>query len=453
MKINKKTRTALRIENLIFFLLFITLLSLVGWLSIKYNKRIDVTQSKSNTLSQHSQEVLRQMPDKIVITAYVDNSQEIRQVVHDIISRFHQHKRNIELRFVNTELSPDEVRANQITQVGELLIKYHGRSAHAKVPQEQEITNVLRYLARTENRWIVFLQGHGERHINGKANFDWGVFGDKLSQNGFKVQNIDLKTNPFIPDNTAALVIASPQNKLNTKEIALIDKYIANGGNAFLLAEPNEYDGIASLIQPLGIEFFSGTVRDPNAEVLYKIQDNTFAVTPKYPEHPITDKINNVSIFPKAAAIKTPEVVGDYTITKIIETLPQSWTIPQNVNITSLSQLKKIKVSGPLTLGVALSKKTQNSNNEQRIFIAGDGDFLSNQFIGNGSNLSLGFGIINWLTNDDDKVSIPSRTIEDKELNLTVYTAAIFELGFKIIAPVFLLLCGLIIHIFRKYRK
>ncbi|THB75168.1 MAG: hypothetical protein D6B28_00780 [Gammaproteobacteria bacterium] len=453
MKINKKTRAALKLETLVFFLLFFTLISLVAWLSIKYNKRYDITQSGSNTLSQHSQEVLRQMPDKIVITAYVDNSKEIRQVIRDVISRFHQHKNNIELRFVNTELSPDEVRANQITQIGELLIKYHGRSAHAKVPQEQEITNVLRYLARTENRWIVFLQGHGERHINGKANFDWGVFGEKLSQNGYKAQNINLKTNPFIPDNTAALVLASPQTKLTTNEIAIIDKYIADGGNAFLLAEPNEYTGISPLIQPLGIEFYSGTVRDPNSEVLYKIQDNTFAVTPKYPEHAITDKLSSVSIFPKAAAIKTPEVVGDYVITKIIETLPQSWTIPQNVNITSLSQLNKLKVSGPLTLGVALSKKAQQSNIEQRIFIAGDGDFLSNQFIGNGANLSLGFGIISWLTNDDDKVSIPPPIIADKELNLTVFTAAIFELGFKIIAPALLALCGLIIHIYRKVRK
>ena len=453
MKINKKTRAALRIENLVFLLLFITLISLVAWLSIKYNKRFDITQSGSNTLSQHSQEVLSQMPDKVVITAYVDNSPEIRQIIHDVISRFHQHKKNIELRFVNTELSPDEVRANQITQIGELLIKYHGRSAHAKVPREQDITNVLRYLARTENRWIVFLQGHGERHISGKANFDWGVFGEKLGQNGYKVQNIDLKTNPFIPDNTATLVIASPQTKLSSDEIAIIDKYIAAGGNAFILAEPNEYQGITPLTQPLGIEFYSGTVRDPNAEVLYKIQDNTFAVTPKYPKHPITSQLKNVSIFPKAAAIKTPEVVGDYVIDKIIETLPQSWTIPQNVNITSLSQLKKLKVSGPLTLGVALSKKTQKSNNEQRIFVAGDGDFLSNQFIGNGSNLLLGYGIINWLTNDDDKVSIPVRKIDDKELNLTVFSAAIFELGFKIITPALLLLCGLVVYIFRKLRK
>lgn len=452
MQINKKTRFVLRLENLIFTLLFITLLALVAWLSIKYNKRVDLTQAGSNTLSEHSQGVLRLMPDKIIITAYVDNSQEIRQIIKDVTSRYHQHKRNIELRFVNTELSPDEVRANQITQVGELMIKYHGKSAHAKVPQEQEITNVLRYLARTENRWLVFLQGHGERHISGKANFDWGVLGDKLSQHGFKIQNIDLKTSPFIPDNTAALVIASPQSKLSAKEIAIIDKYIAGGGNAFLLAEPNTYAGITPLIQPLGIEYLSGTVRDPNAGLLYKIQDNTFAVAPKFPDHHITSNLSNVTIFPKSAAIKVPESVGDYKVTKIIQTLPQSWTVPQNVKITSLDQLQELKTVGPLTLGVALSKQAQSSNNEQRIFIAGDGDFLSNQYIGNGSNLNLGFGIINWLTNDDDFVSIPPRTTADKKLNLTVYSAAIFEIGFKILLPILLLLSGIIIHIIRKRR-
>ena len=53
---------------------------------------------------------------------------------------------------------------------------------------------------------------------------------------------------------------------------------------------------------------------------------------------------------------------------------------------------------GPLDLGFALSRLSPRPDRrEQRAVVIGDGDFLSNRFLGNGGNRELGQRVFNWL--------------------------------------------------------
>jgi hypothetical protein len=55
---------------------------------------------------------------------------------------------------------------------------------------------------------------------------------------------------------------------------------------------------------------------------------------------------------------------------------------------------------------------------EQRVIVVGTGHFLSNSFIGNGGNLALGLGMLNWLAGDDALVSIDARPAADTQLEI-----------------------------------
>jgi len=87
---------------------------------------------------------------------------------------------------------------------------------------------------------------------------------------------------------------------------------------------------------------------------------------------------------------------------------------------------------------------------EQRLIIVGDGDFLSNVFLGYGGNLDLGLKMINWLATDDTLIDIPSKTAVDLDLELS--SSAVILLGgiFLFILPLGLISMGLSVWLWRR---
>lgn len=89
---------------------------------------------------------------------------------------------------------------------------------------------------------------------------------------------------------------------------------------------------------------------------------------------------------------------------------------------------------------------------EQRIVVMGDGDFLSNTFLGNGGNLDLGLNLVNWLNHDDTLIAVGARTAPDTTLNLSRTATAVIGLGFLFFLPLLLLGFGLTIWLKRRKR-
>lgn len=101
-------------------------------------------------------------------------------------------------------------------------------------------------------------------------------------------------------------------------------------------------------------------------------------------------------------------------------------------------------------MGVALSRA--RSEAEQRLVVIGDGDFLSNTYLGNGANLELGLNILNWLTQDDALIAMPARAAPDPNLNLSDRTLALLAGLFLIGLPATFLISGWLIRFYRRRR-
>ncbi|MDZ7735062.1 MAG: hypothetical protein U5P41_02140 [Gammaproteobacteria bacterium] len=84
--------------------------------------------------------------------------------------------------------------------------------------------------------------------------------------------------------------------------------------------------------------------------------------------------------------------------------------------------------------------------------VTGDGDFLANTYIGNGGNMELGNRIINWLSADDEMITIPVQTRPDTMLQLGNIQAIIIGFGFLVVLPIGLFATGLIIWWRRRKR-
>ena len=88
---------------------------------------------------------------------------------------------------------------------------------------------------------------------------------------------------------------------------------------------------------------------------------------------------------------------------------------------------------------------------EQRIIVIGDGDFLSNAYLGSGANLALALNIFNWLANDETLIDIPVRNAPDQDFELSHTSAVLIRIGTMFGLPALLLGTGY--FIWRRRRR
>ena len=440
-----------RLESLLFHLLLIVAAGLIAWLSLRYDAQWDWSAGARNTLSEASQQMLARLDSPLRITSFAPENPLLRQGIREIIERYQRYKPDLELHFVNPEQHPEQVRQLGITLSGELLLEYQGRSETLRQITEQALSNAIQRLAQRQTHWLVPVTGHGERNLAGAANYDLGDFGKELKRKGFQLQPLDIVTAAEIPANTSLLIIASPRVAYLPSEVEQISDFVAQGGNLLWLSDPGGQHGLEPLAKELGIGFLPGTIVDANAGAL-KIQNPAVAIVPKYPQHPATQGFELLTIYPHAAAIRISS--SQWQAIPLLTTLSRSWNETGTIKGEVSRDPALGEQAGPLHIGVALTREIADKNvaHQQRILVIGDGDFLSNAYLGNGGNLNLGLNLIRWLTREDRLLNIPAKTAPDLSLNLSHTATLIIGFGFLMVLPLGLIASGAIIWWRRRRR-
>jgi ABC-type uncharacterized transport system involved in gliding motility auxiliary subunit len=457
MEINRKTRLQFRIQNLIFLVLFLAVIGLLAWLSQRYYFESDWTATERHTLSNTSVTVLSRIKGPVQFTAFA--RKQLQPAIEEFIAPYQKHKADITLDFINPDIEPDKTRAMGITVDGEMVISYQGRSEHVTNPNEETITNSLQRLLRSQEKKLVFLGGHGERRADGTANHDYSAFIRYLESKGIKAISLNLNEQPAIPSDTAVLVIAGPQIDYLSGEVDLIRAYLAQGGNLLWIHDPGSLYNLDALAADLHIHFVEGVIVDPTTQLL-GISDPSFALVTRYTDHPITHDFGFMTLFPRASGI---QFIGqeEWTATHFLQTVDRSWA-ENGLMQGAVEYNADQDISGPLAIGMTLTRpapakeaaqeNTTQKTPEQRVVVLGDGDFLSNAYLGNQGNQDLGYNIINWISHDDNFIAIPVRTAPDTKLTMSETAWSVLGLFFLIILPLLLLGSGITIWLRRRKR-
>lgn len=452
MEVTRKSRIQLRIQNILFVVLFGAVIGLLGWLSTQYEYEADWTASGRNTLAQPSRQLLQRLGGPIRVTVFARRHSVTRERVIDLLGRYQRERSDFDVTLVDPEREPERVRQLGITVNGESVIHYQGRSEHVQNPTEQTVTNALLRLAQAGDRSIVFLTGHGERAPDGRANHDLGDFAGELERKGFSLDTVNLARGNTLPEAAAALVIAGPEVALVPGEVTQIRDWLDAGGNLLWLIDPGGLHGLGPVAETLGIEFLPGLVVDPNSQG-FGIADPSFVLVPSDPDAPIPRRYN--TLFPRAVALRA-QAAEPWRADPFVTTLPQAWAETGPLEGSVAYDPESDDVSGPLTLGETLTRPAAapgdtgsgdappaSDAREQRIAVVGDGDFLSNAFLGYGGNLDLGLAIMRWLTHNEAFIDIPATTAPDRGLSLSRSATRLMGFGFLLGLPALLLVLGI----------
>lgn len=449
MKINRKIRFQLFVQNWLFVVLFLALVGMVGYLTRQYHVERDVTQAARNLLTEGSANVVKKMEGPVNITAYVENDDPQRKkTIHDFIARYQRAKSDINLTFVNSTKEPKRAQEAGIRKDGELVVEYRKRTENL-VPNytERDLTNLLVRLQRSQSRAIMYLDGHGERSLIGEKNFDLGEFGHQLGTKGFKLANPDLTIAQGVPRSGAMLVIAGPQVDVSEAEVKKIVHYVATGGNLLWLIDQDSLHGLQPLAEYLGLVLTPGVAVDPTSS--QNGIDPRTVIGRQYTEHPITKDFTLLTAFPEARSIDVNDKTGDWEVTRLISVAQNGW-LETGKLAGKIDFDSKTDVPGPVNIAVAMQRKAENIT--QRVVVVGNGNFLANSFVSNGGNLDLGINMVNWLAGDDKLISIQPKPLKDVTVSYTATQGFLIFGGFVIVLPLTLLVIGIVIWRRRRTR-
>jgi ABC-type uncharacterized transport system involved in gliding motility auxiliary subunit len=448
--LNKKLRWHYLIQNGVFVILLLLLVILLGYLAAQTRLQWDVSQNGRNSLSEASVEILQKLQGPVQVTAYATEQHvqlgDIRKIIADFVALYQRVKPDLSLTFIDPVAQPILTQEANVQVNGEMVIKFNQRVEHLTAINEQAFSNALMRLARAEDKLIVALGGHGERRLDGNANYDLGEFGRHLRTNGFNSQSLNLAIEQDVPVNASMLIIASPQTDLLPGEVDKILNYVDRGGNLLWLVDRESLRGLLALAEKLRLTLTPGVVVDPQAEQLKA--PVTFALGAIYGQHVITGNFDYITVFPFSRQITIDES-EEWSSVSLVEAAPEGWVETGDLNSEIVFD-QADDVAGPISIAVALTRNIQDR--EQRIVVVGSGHFLANTYLGNGSNLDFGINLINWLTGDEALIVIQPRATLDSNLILSESELTLIAVVFLVLLPALFLVSGTVIWWNRKRR-
>lgn len=450
----KKKKASLKINNLIFTLLFIIVIGILGWLSYQYSSSIDATRGNRNTLTEPTQQLLKSLDQPLTFIAYVPDHADLHQQLRELVGKYQQFNSTVTLEIINPDLNPERAKADGIEAQHQVVLTLGKQSEILASVSEQSIVNAIQRLERSDDRLILFLEGHKEAALFDDGSSGLTNLSQELQRKGFKLQPHTLLSTNAIPNNTSFLVIAAPKQNYLPEEVSLLEKYIEDGGNLLWLAEPNQEAGLTALQKKLAIEIPEGRLLSIDDKPLIDISSPTIIPVTRFGEAEVMQQQQGQTLFSYATIIDRDLAVKPvWDFDPILTTSHKVWLETNSTELSNNIQFdnNSTDIAGPVNLGMVLSRTIDNNaSKQQRIAVIGDSSFIRNGFIGYAGNLELTKHLFNWLSANEHLLVIPAQVAPDTRLdmqNWQLYSVGIF---FLFVLPLGLILWGTVRWVRRK---
>jgi ABC-type uncharacterized transport system involved in gliding motility auxiliary subunit len=442
-------------------LLISVLVILLGLFNFHYHLVSDWTFNQKNSLSPATIEMLETISVPVLISSYTAKD-SIKSQIKKLIKPYQYFNSQIQLEFIDPALHPELIRELGIQVDGELVIRLADKIEHLIEISEEKLSNAILKLSRQSLKTVYFISGHGERSFQKNANFDLSTISTILLRQGFTIKESTILDLPDLIKSTDLLVLAGPQSQLFSGEVDILIELLEQGLNFFWLLDPaaKEYEnenlyGLNPLAEYFEIEFADGVIVDPQTQSL-KLNRPDFAIISDYiSQHPISSRLQQSTLFPQALSIDPLVENTNFKFEAFLLTSGQSWLETSTIK-TVVKYDQNEDIAGPLILAISLERElTKEIDNEdriqqQRIVVIGDGDFISNRYLANGGNMGLGLNIFNWLSEEDQLISISPRFYPDQRIKLSNTQLLILAISFFIILPILFLVTSFFIRFKRK---
>lgn len=508
-------------QNTLRYGAVIVLTLLVGYITALPKMRCyyDATEMKDNTLTQGSLDVMEKLDGPLKITTFVNMLDEnyfrgMPRYYNENKERFEKYIRfkpeikmdyvyyydkvsnpSLESRYPNLTdeerlkkicevedwdvddvLTPDEIHqiedlSGEYNKYVLLLERGNGQKAFLRLyddnmrfPMETEITAALKRMV-VRPPLVAFLTGHGERNINGAGEREYYAFSQyktfrsSLINQGFDVEELSLDSLQDIPNDVDILVISDVRTSLSAQEHAIIERYIAKGGNMLIAGEPRRQAQMNPLLASFGLSFMPGILvqesKDFSADL---IQANPTSLSGELTRRFYTMWYYGYKItMPTAVGIQQIEDKG-FNIIPVLQTDSLgSWCELETTNFIEDTARVNTAIGEKEGSNVVMMYLSRHvGDKEQRVIVLGDADCISNGELTkmrdgiSSSNYSIVTESFRLLSNGEFPIDTSTRASSDNDVYVGENAAIWIKILFMGVFPV--LLIGVYVRLWWKRR-
>ncbi len=449
-------------EILLYTVGVIGILVAAAYFSVRFPARIDMTETRLFSLSPATVTMLKRLEKPIHVVFFHDRM--MRETV-EIYEQMAAQTDKLTVEFYDPMLNPAQARMRGVEFAGTAILESEGRKLTVNGPSETDIANGILRISQGVQQKVCFLDGHGEPdpfsleshdHTEGNAGHSHGL-GAKLvmherhgmakARHGLESLNYVVEKVSLVQGNTglsgcALLIGAGPKIALLPAEVKIIDRFLADGGNALFMVDPFVRSGLEPVLLQYGIVLDDDIVID---EASHFWADISAPAVTEYNRHEVTRDLP-LTFFPGARSLSpTAERVPGTSVRPVINSSKKSYA-GTNRDRAEFDPAKN--QAGPLTLMATANRRPEfvasteavvrrlrgtetpedvakkkssadKARNSSRIAVIGDSDFATNSFFHILGNGTLFLNTVNYLAAQENLIGLEPRTYDRPQVNLT----------------------------------
>jgi ABC-type uncharacterized transport system involved in gliding motility auxiliary subunit len=431
-----------------YILMVIAIISLANVLSNRYNKSYDATSNKRYSLSDQTAKIVKGVSQPVNIT-YFDKTTGF-QTGKDLLDRYTSLSAKVHLEFSDPNKNPQAARAAGVTKFGTTVVQIGAKKELADNLTEEGVTGAIIRDLKSNARNICFLTGGGEHQIDDAERTGFSRFKDLLAKDDYTSKTINLLEKAEVPSDCTVLVVGGPKTDYPQPEVDAIKKYVEGGGRAMFLLDPPLKIGrptadnaaLDTLLQGWGVSVEKNLLLDLSPVGQLLGVGPTIALVSNYDPHPIVNEMKGTATgFPLTRSL-TIKNTDKSTVQKLFESSDSSLAT-NKLDSPDVNPNDPKNAHGPLTIAAAGTYSTGKENSEGRFVVVGSSSWVANSFIAFNGNSDLAMNAMNWLSSDEDLISIRPKPPEDRKVNMTGAQFNWVRLSSQFVLPGALLLAGL----------
>jgi len=417
-------------------------------LADRYNKTYDATSNKRYSLSDQTAKIVKGLKQDAIIT-YFNQSTRFRDG-KDLLQEYANLSRKVQVKYVDPDKDPELAREAGIRSLGTAIVQVGAKHEEAKSMTEEGITGAFIRDLKSTTRMVCFVSGSGEPQIDDSDREGFSQFKQLVGKDNYETKTIDLLQTAEVPSDCTTLVVAGPKRNYEQPEVDAIKKYVESGGRAFFMLDPPlkigrseiaDNDALTKLLQSWGVSMDKDLILDLNPIGQIAGLGPQVALVTKYASQPIVNEMKGTATgFPLARSMEIKNT-DKASVEKLFDTSGSSFAT-SNLSSPSVDVRDPKNKKGPLTIAAAGTYNTGKENSQGRFVVIGSSGWAANRFLDFNGNDDLALNAVNWLSSDEDLISIRPKQQDDRRITMTRGQLSFVRATSQFILPLVVVVAG-----------
>jgi ABC-type uncharacterized transport system involved in gliding motility auxiliary subunit len=319
---------------------------------------------------------------------------------------------------------------------------------------EEGLTGAFIRDLKNTTRTVCFVSGSGEHQIDDSDREGYSRFKDLLGGDQYETKSISLLQQAEVPKDCTVLVVGGPGGDYQQPEVDAIKKYVEGGGRALFMLDPPlkmgpsggiaDNDLLANLLQTWGVTLQKDLILDLNPIGQLAGLGPQVALVTSYGSQTIVNGMKGMATgFPLSRSMEIKST--DKTAVDKLFDSSQSSLATTNLSSPRVNANDPKNKRGPMTIAAAGTYAAGKPAEQGRFVVVGSSLWPSNSFITFNGNRDLALNMVDWLSSDEDLISIRPKTHEDRRVTMTKAQLGWVRATSQFLLPIAVVFAGVLV--------